>query len=146
MHRRSLLAAAVSLASVGGCLSNESSIEPGTLVVENDQDESRNVTVELARYEDKPPSSSSGPATPVGTPGSQTSTTVRADAGERVTREGFITEAGEYYIIARTESGLRDRAWASFYGASGSGVGGGMISVVCQENGQLTVGNPTIGA
>lgn len=146
MRRRSLLAAVVSLASVGGCLSNESSIEPGTLVVENDQEGLRTVTVELARYDDKPPSSSSGPATPVGTPGSRTSTTVRAAAGERVTQEEFITEAGEYHMVAQTESGLRDRAWASFYEASGSGVGGGMISVVCQENGQLTVGNPTIGA
>lgn len=146
MHRRSLVVAVVSLASVGGCLSNESSIEPGTLVVRNDQGEPRTVTVELARYEDKPPSSSSGPATPVGTPGSRTSTTVRADAGERVTREGFVTEAGEYHVVARTSSGLRDRAWAGFYDASGSDVGGGTISVVCQENGQLTVGNPTIGA
>ncbi|ESS06865.1 MAG: hypothetical protein A07HB70_00834 [uncultured archaeon A07HB70] len=145
MRRRSLLSAAVSALLFGGCLSNESSIEQGTLVIENDQDEPRVVTVELARHSDRPDSDSSGPATPVGTPRSRQTTTVRVAAGERVTRTAFVSEPGAYNMVARTESGLRDRAWGSFY-EIGSGVGGGMVSVVCQENGQLTIGNPTIGA
>jgi hypothetical protein len=100
MDRRSVLAAAAALVPGGGCLSNESSLESGVLVVDNDQDASRTVTVEAARYTEQP--------------GSET-------------------------------SGLRDRTWAGFYEA-GSGIGGGMISVALQGNGQLTVGNPTIGA
>jgi hypothetical protein len=110
MERRSVLAAAAALVPDGGCPSNEPSPEPGVLVVDNGQDASRTVTVEAARYTEHPGSEAPGPATPVGTPTARLRTTVRVPAGDRLTRNGSVTDPGTYHLVAGTESGLRDRA------------------------------------
>lgn len=77
--------------------------------------------------------------TPTSEPISERSRTFGLPAGEIGKEPRFITEAGTYFIAARTDSEQSASAWMGFSDGHG-GVTGGYVSVTIFQSGGVHVG------
>ncbi len=146
--RRKLLqfSGVVCLCGVAGCVGN--AIDPGTLVITNNDDRPHTCTVTIIKTsdsdEDVPPRPHEAPG-PTRPPHWQRDFQFEIPAGADRTQSDFLTEPGAYYIKATTETGPSDTNWLGLYsaGSDGEQVAESFIAILIFEDASLTVSTPT---
>jgi hypothetical protein len=128
-----------SLLLVSGCI-QANDLPAGTLRIRNNQADTRDITIRVTktsndsddrRYDQTPAPDS----TPVWT------RTDRFTVGpnERLTREGFISETGAFYLEAELDTGESASRWFEFYEAAGGGIAEKVITVDIYEEGHVSI-------